>query len=268
MQRSRAIKVSLPIFLKKKTTKQNKKKLGCTAKWRPFSMLKSENRWKRQWCSYRCWASPTLWWWSKLRWIDRPSNSLSGPTRPIFSPLSRDSLWRCSTVSSTGRYTSFSLSGRQFHHRVPLFLRQRGATRVGRSNAIWRDSKMMQIFPLFYDFVFLNFWNGKVRSTLAKKMRNYLTDRQIGTSFCGFGAGSTRLMSQFANPSTQVEVEREARTVLDDQQQLQQLQPGSSFEKHPRHLLRASFSSTCPAAQQHHDNSLEPINKMMATTLV
>lgn len=106
---------------------------------------------------------------------------------------------------------------------------------------------------------------SKVRSTLAKKMRNYLTDRQIGTSFWGIGPGSTRLMSQFANPSTQVEMEREARTVVDDQQQLQ---PGSSAEKHPRHLLRASFSSTCPSVQQHQDNSLEPINKLMATTLV
>jgi hypothetical protein len=97
-------------------------------------------------------------------------------------------------------------------------------------------------------------------------MRNYLTDRQLGTSFLGFGPGSTRLMSQFANPSTQVETEREARTVLDDQQ-LQQLQPGSTAEKHPRHLLRASFSLSA-AAQQHQDTSLEPINKMMTTTLV
>ncbi|XP_059351983.1 PDF receptor-like [Daphnia carinata] len=135
--------------------------------------------------------------------------------------------------------------------------------------ALWcYTSHFLSSFQGFFVALLYCFLNGEVRSTLAKKMRNYLTDRQIGTSFWGFGTGSTRLMSQFANPSTQVEVEREVRTVLDDQQQLQQLQPASSFEKHPRHLLRASFSSSCLAAQQHHDNSLEPINKMMATTLV
>lgn len=98
----------------------------------------------------------------------------------------------------------------------------------------------------------------KVRSTLGKKLRNYLTDRQIGTSFLGFGPGSSRLISQFANPSTQVETEREAQGL--DGHQPHQLVSSGSAEKHPRHLLRASSASV-----QH--DSLD-MNSSVATTLV
>lgn len=102
---------------------------------------------------------------------------------------------------------------------------------------------------------------NKVRSTLGKKLRNYLTDRQIGTSFLGFGPGSSRLISQFANPSTQVETEREAQGldghVLQSHQQL--VSCSATAEKHPRHLLRASSASV------QHESSLD---SSVATTLV
>lgn len=103
-----------------------------------------------------------------------------------------------------------------------------------------------------------------MRSTLGKKLRNYLTDRQIGTGLLGWGHGSTRLVSQFANPSTQVELDRDGHG-LDP---LQHKAPGSpspssspssGSEKHPRHLLRTVQQTPADG---------EPANLLVVTTLV
>lgn len=100
-----------------------------------------------------------------------------------------------------------------------------------------------------------------MRSTLAKKLRNYLTDRQIGTSLL-WGHGSTRLVSQFANPSTQVELDRDGHGLdghpLHQKPPTPSSSPSSGSEKHPKHLLRA--------VQQQLD--AEPANLLVVTTLV
>lgn len=108
----------------------------------------------------------------------------------------------------------------------------------------------------------VSFDSRQVRSTLAKKLRNYLTDRQIGT----WGQGSTRLVSQFANPSTQVELDRDGH----DGNPLHEKPVGSpssspssaGSEKHPRHLLRAAVQ------HQHADAEPASANLLVVTTLV